>query len=271
MDIFDFNIHLPWIEDPDVNKVIAQDMSMNVADLRKGLEINHSELCKSIGGNILLFNTALFDEDLTPFLEGFRSLAWKAGMLTALVDPRRADVVSYLENAASAGLGAIMFNSYLQQIGDSDFEAVLNCCREAERLGLMICIDGSYGTSRMFQYDNLKLACEVADQLRKAPVVVIHSGGLRVMQAALLAMDRPNVYLDTSFSLPFYLGSSLEQDYAFCYRKLGPERVLFGTDIPYMERESATRQQLDFFSRHKFSDAEIERIFHLNAMELCVR
>ena len=102
-----------------------------------------------------------------------------------------------------------MVNSYLQKITIKDYDLVIKAFKYASKLGLLLCIDGSYGTSKMFKYDNLKLACAVADKIPLSKIIIIHSGGFRLIQALLLALDKKNVSLDTSFSLPYYKNSSI--------------------------------------------------------------
>lgn len=267
MQIFDFNIHLPWITHSDVNVVINQDLNLDVAGITKGLEVHAPTIQKAAAANFLLFNTNLFVEDAIPFFQKANQLFEKT-TFTALIDFRRPDIFEYIERAKSFGIKAIMFNSYLQKISDADYLDVLKVCSFAEEHGLIICIDGSYGTSKMYAYDNLKLACGVADFVSKVPIVIVHSGGYRVIEAMLLAADKKNVWLDTSFSLPYYIGSSIEKDFAFVYKKLNSERVVFGTDHPYSGSEDAIKVHMDFFSKYNFSNADQENIFYKNAMEL---
>jgi hypothetical protein len=269
MKVFDFNIHLPQKVSEDVNDVIDDDMNLTGKGLVAGLNRHMSALTGISGANVLLFNQKLFqqEQNLDEF-KGELSRRFPNHLLTHLIDFRDHNISAYLERAAASGVRCFMFNSYLQQIAEAEFAGVLQVCKFAERNNIIICIDGSYGTSKMFTYDNMKLACYVADQISKVPIVIIHSGGYRVMEAMLLAMDKRNVILDTSFSLDYYLGSSLEQDYAFVYKRMGASRVVFGSDLPYMPFKKAFDQQLAFFQRNRFSDADIEKIFYTNALDL---
>ncbi|WP_027002084.1 amidohydrolase family protein [Hugenholtzia roseola] len=267
MKIFDFNIHLPYLQDKDVNKVIAQDLTLDVEGICKGLEIHKTNIQKAEAANFLLFNTKLFDSNVAPFLKTSNQLFEKT-TFTALIDFRRSDILSYVEKIKESGVGAIMFNSYLQQISEPDFVEIGKICQFAEKLGLIICIDGSYGTSKMYAYDNLKLACFVADMVSKVPIVIVHSGGYRIIEAFLLADAKPNIWLDTSFSLPYYIGSSIEQDFAFVYKKMNARRIVFGTDYPYANSEAAIEIHQNFFDKHQFSAQEQEQIFYQNALEL---
>ena len=152
MKIFDFNIHLPYIIDEDVNVVIAQDMSLGVGGIQLGFD-THKEILKDcVGANFLLFNTELFDTDVSAFFQQVNS-SLEIKKYTALIDFRRTDINDYIDNLVKSGVNAVMVNSYLQQIEDADFNSVLRAFRYAECKGLIICIDGSYGTSKMYTYE----------------------------------------------------------------------------------------------------------------------
>jgi len=272
MKVFDFNIHLPNIRHEDVNVVINQDLNLRMNEVFEGIDLHAEFINRSAGANFLLFNTGLFGAtgSAKTFLDKTTALR-NSSCFTALMDFRRYNVHEYLDAVKAAGVKGIMFNSYLQQIADADFTEVYKACKYAEELGLFICIDGSYGTSKMYSYDNLKLACFIADLVTKVPIVIIHSGGYRVMEAMLLAFDKKNVWIDTSFSLPFYIGSSLEKDYAFTYKTVGTHRVLYGSDYPYANAEAALDIHLKFFDKHGFSSGQVEDILYNNSQRLLHR
>ena len=269
MKVFDFNVHLPFSVNEDVNIVIREDMRLNMNDVFKALELHSAFIEPLEGANFLLFNTVLFEGMDTGknFLEE-RAAINPGYCFTTLIDHRRKDLIEYMERIKAAGISCIMFNSYLQKIADADFKGVYKACKFAEENKMIICIDGSYGTSKMYEYDNLKLACFIADRVAKVPIVIIHSGGCRVLEAMLLAADKKNVWLDTSFSLPYYMGSSLEKDYAFAYKKIGTERVVYGSDYPYENSISALDIHLRFFNDHRFDSRAIEDILYNNAQRL---
>ena len=49
----------------------------------------------------------------------------------------------------------------------------------------------------------------------------MHSGGGRAMEASLHADACPNVFLDISFSVPYYMDSTIEKDLAFADNRTG--------------------------------------------------
>jgi len=267
MKIFDFNIHLPFINHPDVNVIIEQDLNLNVEGIQQGFNFHKNEIASCEGGNFLLFNTRLFNESVLPFFQSVNGYL-KHIKYTALVDFRYDQVYDYINHLHAAGVHAIMFNSYLQQIGENDFKQVLQVCEYASSKGLIICIDGSYGTSKMYTYDNMRLACFIADYIFGTPIVIVHAGGYRVIEAMLLAADKRNVWLDTSFSLPYYQHSSIEQDFAYVVKKMDCRRVVFGSDHPYLPFKEALSSHLTFFDKYKFTNDQIGKIMYTNASEL---
>lgn len=267
MQIFDFTFHLPSIHHEDVNVIINQDLNLNIEEIQKGLDYHLPVIQKCTGVNISLFNTRLFKQNVSSFLRSAENRI-KNIKYTALIDFRDKDVFTYLDNLKQCGVQTIMFNSYLQKIVDSDFPAILKICRYAQEKELIICIDGSYGTSKMYTYDNLKLACTVADAIEHVPLVIVHGGGYRLIEAMLLAADKKNVWLDTSFSLPYYKDSSIETDFAYVINKMNSERIVFGSDHPYIHFDDALENFSTFFSKFNFSSFQIEKIMYLNALEL---
>jgi uncharacterized protein len=269
MNIYDFNIHLPLLQKQDVNEVIGEDLHMNVSDLNKALIAHLPKIKDNKGANFMLFNTKLFDEaEKFPAFNESVSDAFSSYSYTALIDFRDPGIFKYMEVVKFHKVKFVMFNSYLQKITDEDFPLVYEVCKYAQDHEINICIDASYGTSKMYTYDNLKLACYIADRINRVPIVIIHSGGKRVLDAMLLAADKQNVYLDTSFSLPYYLGSSIETDMAFAYKNIGTHKVVYGSDFPYLNSEKSFDIHMDFFRKFYFSDSDIERIMYKNALAL---
>jgi predicted TIM-barrel fold metal-dependent hydrolase len=95
-----------------------------------------------------------------------------------------------------------------------------------------------------------------------------HGGGRQVLEAMLVAADAPQVLLETSFSLPYYVGSSVDTDFAFAMRKLGAARWMFGSDAPFVPLGESVERTREFFDRHHFTAAEADQIFHGTAAAL---
>ena len=269
MKIFDFNIHLTFSTDvtPDVDHLVNKDLMLTENELHVGVA-KYAEHFKNFeGANFLLFNQELFNQHLTKDLK-FNIPNLKNQQFTWLLDFRNSEIFDYIDIAHKSGVRSIMFNSYIQKIAESDFQRVLSVSKYAAQKGMNICIDGSYGTTKMYIYDNLKLVCYIADHIENAPIIIIHAGSSRIIETWYLASEKKNIWIDTSFSLPIYMGSSVEIDFAFVLQKMNCERILFGSDFPYMGIEESINKHELFFAKHKFKDQDIENIMFNNAQGL---
>ena len=267
MKIFDFNIHLPTLLDSNVNLTINQDLILDKEGVINGFLCHKQKIKRCSAINILLFNSTLFN---TSFLDVYSLFKNEIEIvkLTALIDFRQKDVFDYIDKLVANGVSAILFNSYLQKITDNDFLQILEICKYAQNKKLIICIDGSYGTSKMYEYENLKLACFISDHIVLTQIVIVHGGSCNVIKAMLLAAEKNNVWLDTSFSLPYYINSSIEQDFSFAIKKLNFSRIIYGSDHPYVDLNDAISIHNDFFKKYNFTENQIEKIMYNNSLEL---
>jgi predicted TIM-barrel fold metal-dependent hydrolase len=183
------------------------------------------------------------------------------------VDFRRADAIERLERARAAGVAALKFHPYIQRITRDDYERAAALARHADRLGMFAMVCGSYGTRALDRHDGVRLAAHLAGEVR-CPIVLSHGGGRQVLDAMLVAADAPQLLLDTSFSVPYYAGSSIDTDFAFAMRKLGAARWMYGSDAPFVALDLAPAQTRGFLDRHGFVAADIDQIMYGTAAAL---
>lgn len=268
MNIYDFNIHMPFDVSADVEHITANETVMDDASLVAAFKHYQPTFAPLKGMNFMLFNQELFHLDQNSAFIQQAKLVYPDAVFTALIDFRQSNPFEYIDRAHACGVTGIKFHSYIQKISDTDFSDCLKVAQYAESLGMFICIDASYGTTRMYKYDNLKLVGHLADFVSKVPIIILHSGSIRCFEAMLIAVEKQNVYLETSFSLPFYQGSSIEQDLAFVYRKVGCHRILYASDAPYVGVTESLECIQTFFEKHRFSTSEIENICYNNALKM---
>jgi predicted TIM-barrel fold metal-dependent hydrolase len=183
------------------------------------------------------------------------------------VDFRRPDASERLERARAAGVAALKFHPYLQRITRADHDRAAALARDADRLGMFVMVCGSYGTRALERHDGVRLAARLADEVR-CPIVLSHGGGRQVLDAMLVAADAPQLLLETSFSVPYYEGSSIDTDFAFAMRKLGASRWMYGSDAPFVALDLAPAQTRGFLDRHRFVAADIDQIMYGTAAAL---
>jgi len=269
MKIFDFNIHLPHQVQNATNDTISNEVTITAGQLSEVFgQLTGKIKAGSTHANIMIFNSMIFESPaILNFTKAFQT-EFPGSCLTLLADFRQAHPEDYLQKAKLLGVKFIKFHSYVQKIKDCDFETALKMAVIAQNFNMPICIDASFGTTGMYTYDNLKLAAAIAERIENVPVVILHSGGARVFEAMLIAHEKKNVFLETSFSINYYQGSSIENDFAFAYKKIGCQKVLFGSDFPYVDNETAKNNTIKYLEKNKFTAEEIEKILYHNAMSI---
>lgn len=268
--LFDFNIHLPMGND-GLDSRHLKDLKMNIREIGTALTFYKQDLSRISSGNFMLFNQHITEEP--DFIRQMQNLIVNRNfpdnsVFTLLLDFRHPNVYDHIQDAFKSGVKGIKFHAYLQKIGPENYPKIVEISLLAEKLGMFICIDTSYGTINMYRYDNLLLASQIAYNVKEAPIILLHSGGARAIQAMLMADMQRNIYLETSLTIPYYEGSSLWKDLAFCYKKLNCDRVLYGTDFPYVTFNKSLDGHSLFFREFNFSEYEIEKIMYLNAAKL---
>jgi len=186
---------------------------------------------------------------------------------TLVPDFRSATASDTVRRAAESGFRGLTFHSYLQRIAPPDYETVAELAALAHEARLFTGLCTAYGSKRIFDFHSLPLAAAVARSV-SGPVLLYHAGGARILEAMLMCEMWPQLLLETSFSLTYWLGSSVETDFAFAFRKIGCERVLFGSDAPFLSRSRAIHDHQNFLARHGFAPVECDRILRRNAADL---
>lgn len=264
--MFDLNIHLPCGSD-DLDGRWCDEGTMGGAELIHCFEHHLPTLKETVtAGNFMLFNESLTPDELSEFTAKVNNYL-PGSRFTMLGKFRESSSAKRLQELKYAGLDAVKFHCYFQKIAETDFDSVLELSKSAADIDMPIMIDTSYGSTGMYKYDNLKLATYLLEEINSVPIVLLHSGGARVLEAFLLADACPNVYLETSFSLPYYIGSSVEQDLAFAYKKV-KDKVIYGSDFPYVDMDTSMNTFLNFMREWQFTENEIEAFLSTNYKQI---
>lgn len=265
MKVFDFNIHLPDLANDDVNSRVHTEMIASHQNLILRAERDYP-LDKIDGGNFMIFNPIFYREE-DQFNKYMNDKLYYSSY-TLLIDFRDPNVYEDIEFGIKAGINCIKFHSYHQQIAKKNYPKIIEICKFAEERNLIICLDASYGTSNMIKYDIIDFICSVANEIHNTPLIALHSGGLKCLEIMLLALDKKNVWVEMSASLPIYMDSSIETDLAFMYKKIDPKKILWATDAPYFPFEMMMDTTEKFLSKHGFSESFKEDVFFNNAMNI---
>jgi predicted TIM-barrel fold metal-dependent hydrolase len=85
--------------------------------------------------------------------------------------------------------------------------------------------------------------CEWIAKFPSLTFVLLHSGGAEALRLAEAIRDYPNIFLDISYTMHRYRGSSVEMDLKYLLRFFD-RRMIFGSDFP----EVSLKEALDDFN-----------------------
>ncbi|MDR5637914.1 amidohydrolase family protein [Thermosynechococcus sp. PP42] len=266
--IFDFNVHAVSLQ-YNLHSIHLSETEVTPESVLATLDSYKPSLASATSINLIILNDYFFmTNGIQEFLKSLYNVCPNLASITATTPISKALAFCYLDNLKQFGVKGIKFHCYTQKISESLFTDVVAIAKRASEMGFYICIDTSYGTTKLFDYDNLKLAAQICDFVKNTPVILLHSGGMRFKEALVLADYCPNIYLETSFSLN-YLAESLYEDlFAFIYRKLGSERVIFASDFPYVSIENAISVLDRVLDKASFSEEEKQNVFYYNAARI---
>ena len=261
--IVDVHTHLYSEPDYSVESNLSEyDVATIAADYVERLEASPVDHAVAI----VMDESLLLDEDSLGELVRKRNTSGLFS-LVFLVDPLREDAEQQIERAAEAGAVGIKLHPYQQKMGDAeDFPRIARVLRTAERYDLVTIIDAAYGETRMFNYNGVRLGHAMA-KVVDSPILLAHGGAVKILDAFSAAVTFDNIYLDTSFSLPYWEGSSLVQDYAFAMEKMSMEKWMWGTDMPYMGIEESIESAESVLTDYDLTE-HTDALFYENAATL---
>ncbi|HMU82512.1 MAG TPA: amidohydrolase family protein [Leptospiraceae bacterium] len=256
----------------DAARSLKTESTMDVSDYIECIERNADEWRKTCqSANFMFFNHSLFEGTTLSSVVQRIQAQFPGSACTALMNVEKPARLEVLRNLKSIGFCAIKFHPYSQKIESQHLDCILEICGHAQTLGMPIFICTSFGTAKMHDHDGIGLACKIADRISGVPIVLLHAGAIRCFEAFLLAEDRLNVFLETSFSLDYLEGSRYIDDFMFIFKRLGSERILYGSDSPFVRMDSAKEALERRLRGYGFSGAELQNIFHDNAARMFAR
>ena len=262
MKYFDFNIHLTSYNKFNNKSNLSNHFDDETTLTGKEFESNFSDyeslLKKScVGGNIMILNDSLSIFEIES-LHNLTKSSWPSSCMSMIINPRDINWKKRISDLHEIGVKAIKFHSYIQELDNEVIPKCVEIAIQAEVLGMIITIDSGYGTQGLYQFDNLRLATCIAQKVKRTPILLLHSGGSRCLEAMLIADASTNVYLETSFTLPYYINSSIEQDLAFAYKKIGEDKIIYASDFPYVDLIESQKIFANLMHKYSFTDYQMK-------------
>jgi len=266
--LFDFNIHaVP--SSLTLEKIHKEEKSLTPNSVLTNLDNYKKFLLQADAINLNILTDNFFEPDQNrQVISSLHNVLPNLISITTTTPIIFLEAIPYLNVLQEIGVKGIHFHSYVQKISEADYPDVVSIAKRASEMGFHISIDTSYGTTKLYDFNNLKLAARICEVVTQTPVILVHAGGLRLADALALADYCSNIYLETSFSMNYLAGSPYEDLYAYVFRKLGSERVIFGSDLPYFRIDEAISVLDRVLTKASFSGSEKENVFYYNAARI---
>jgi predicted TIM-barrel fold metal-dependent hydrolase len=177
----------------------------------------------------------------------------------------RGDALAEIERVAAVGAAWLKLHPNNQHFDVAD-AAVAELVRKAAERGLPVLFDAysPWDAAQPGKFLNLAMA------VPEARLILAHAHGPGFPQ--LLAYDiigrypwwGRNVWIDISVTGPLFAGGPFAEQFTWVMRKVGTDRVIFGSDFPLDDPLHAARAVAEL----GFTDAEQAAILHDNAAAL---
>lgn len=166
----------------------------------------------------------------------------------------------------------IKINPFIQNIKEKDYPKILNVLKIFNTFKKwFILVHYSPWTRNIDKIDNFWVVKLISDNTNKN-IIIAHWWWIEILKFYLWIYEgqenNSNIYLETSFSLPFWEWSSVEKDFAFVMKKIWSHKCIFWSDFPYCWVKES-KDYLDIFlDKYWFTLKDKENIFYNNAHKI---
>ena len=184
------------------------------------------------------------------------------------IHPYTTDSCKLLEFAIRVlGFEGLKLHPRLQQF-DVSSKLVVNLCNKAADLGVPVLIDAfPDGTYLMNGFNPIDYAL-LAKRCDMTKFIWAHMGGHYVIDFMMLAKRLSNVWMDTSYSLLYYRGSSKVDDFTYAMKSMRFNRILYGSDYPDRPLKETLHESIEILTQHGIIDSAADSILSKNAYAL---
>lgn len=169
---------------------------------------------------------------------------------------------------AQLGLKGLKLHPRLQGFGHADLMQIVPLIEKAADLRTPILIDAFPYGQDLFRTRAVPLINDLAIAVPRARLIMAHAGGHQLFDAMLVAKANTNVFLDISLTPLYYRGTSIETDLGFVIRKVGAERVLYGSDHPDRPFLSTFSETIALLEGYGLTASQMDAVLGNNLTDL---
>lgn len=183
-----------------------------------------------------------------------------------------ASVINYsnyardLEKASAKGIKIIKILPYDQKVTKEMYPKIIEIAKMIKDKNMVLSICSTYGSKLVYETNGVELAAKIKHEV-DLPIILAHGGGPKVFDAMTMALEYEDIFLDLSFSLKYWWGSSVIQDFAFAIKKLGGKKCFYGSDYPYVDFDESKDYFLRLMKEYNFSKEEQDNMLYANFEE----
>jgi len=162
-------------------------------------------------------------------------------------------------------INAWKIHSRLQKISSADYPVLIEKLEDLKPEIPLVIDAFYYGDDLAFQPD-LGGIVSIAKRFPHVPVVVAHAGGYQVLRYFYHLKSIENIYFDLSFSLSYLKLTSAFMDFRNLIKTGDENRILFGTDFPFVNAADQLNTLEEIFLDLKTPEHAMSKIFYSNAI-----
>jgi predicted TIM-barrel fold metal-dependent hydrolase len=251
MKIIDTHVHL----DPSVEGGVGNAAAELYAQMRDA-NITH---CLALHLEAQPWGIKEFADAIRPFPEihGFVN-----------IHPESKDSLAVLDHAIhELGFEGLKLHPRLQEFKVMS-DAVVRLAKEAGKMNIPVLIDAFPDGTHLMQGFNPLDYATLANTCPETTFIWAHMGGHYVIDFMMLAKRLNNVWMDTSYSLLYYRGSSITDDLAYAMKSMRFKRILYGSDYPDRPLKVSLEESIHLLNRYNIVASDASAILSGNACEL---
>jgi predicted TIM-barrel fold metal-dependent hydrolase len=147
-----------------------------------------------------------------------------------------------------------------------DSKSTIAICLEAGNLGIPVLIDAFVDGEFLKRKINIRDFSDLAEKCPNTNFIWAHMGGYKVLDFLFIGKHLPNVFMDFSFTLQYFQGSSVIADVIYAIRNLRFERLFYGSDFPDRSIGESLRIVNETFLEYGLTADQIDQLFYRNAV-----
>lgn len=223
------------------------------------------EELKTIMKNNQVSKAVLYLIDETDYEEKNYALDFGDSIIPSMMlNPKNALVDQQLEELQRYGIKMVKILPYEQQLFYEDYDLICEYAKKIQKHGMILTVCGSYGSRDIYRTNGVEMAAQILNAGFKNPLIVAHGGMVRQLDVFSLMCAYPNLFMDISFTIPYWWKSRVIGDLYFTMEKCDFERIFWGSDYPDCSYKSSINYFDMFCEKYKISLVNKEKILFKN-------